>query len=63
MRPQPVITSTLFFLNKKAMPWAWPLTIFHLAAELRRVLEIVVYVGVVQEHLGWNAADVQASAA
>ena len=73
-----LIVSTLFFLKSNPMPLACFLTILSLRAsiagqfiftsfdfesEFLGVLEVVVDLGVVQQHLGGDAADVQARAA
>ena len=76
--PSPACVSTLFLRKRNSMPLACLLTMLFLARQHRRpielelgdldaeflgVLERVVDFGVVQQHLGGNAADVQAGAA
>ncbi len=76
--PQPVMDSTLFFLNSAPMPPACFFTILSLRFEDRRpvdfyffhfeskflgALKVIVNVRVVQKYLRGNAADVQARAA
>jgi len=76
--PQPCTHSTLFFLKRNSMPFACFLTILSfprqdvrpvdfqpadLKSQFRAILEMIVNLRVVQQHLGGNAPDVQTGSA